>query len=281
MPIVIKTRREIDAMRRSGQVAGIILNAMRRAAVAGASTASLDQLARDLMIRHSAVSLSRNYPTYKDGEGFPGFTCISVNDVVVHGIPGGRTLRDGDIVTLDVALRHEGYCCDTAITVPIGAISGQKQKLLDVTRRTLDLAVEHMKPGRKWTDIARLMQHYVESNGFSVVREFVGHGIGREMHEDPKVPNFVTVDQLRGDFKLRPGMTLAVEPMVVAGRRDVHMLDDGWTVVTEDCQPSAHFEHTVAVTDAGVEILTDGIGPLGDVSAKSTAASAVRHNAHA
>jgi methionyl aminopeptidase len=262
MPIVIKTRREMDAMRRAGQIAHEIMYAMKRAAVAGVTTLALDQLARDSMIRHGAVSLSRNYPTYKDGEGFPGFTCISVNEVVVHGIPGGRLLRDGDVVTLDVALRNEGYCCDTAITVPIGGISPQKQKLLDVTRRTLDLAIEHMKPGKKWTDIARLMQHYVESNGFSVVREFVGHGIGRQMHEDPKVPNFVTVDQLRGDFKLRPGMTLAVEPMVVAGRRDVHMLDDGWTVVTEDSQSAAHFEHTVAVTEVGVEILTDGSPPV-------------------
>ncbi|HEX8522982.1 MAG TPA: type I methionyl aminopeptidase [Tepidisphaeraceae bacterium] len=261
MPIIIKTRRELDAMRRAGQVAHQIMYAMKRAAVPGVTTSSLDQLARDLMIRHGAVSLSRNYPTYKDGEGFPGFTCISVNEVVVHGIPGGRLLREGDVVTLDVALRYEGYCSDTAITVPIGPINPQRQKLLDITRRTLDVAIEHMKPGRKWTDIARLMQHFVESNGFSVVREFVGHGIGRQMHEDPKVPNFVTVDQLRGDFKLRPGMTLAVEPMVVAGRRDVQMLDDGWTVVTEDSQPAAHFEHTVAVTEVGVEILTDGNPP--------------------
>jgi methionyl aminopeptidase len=261
MPIVIKTRREIDGMRRAGQVAAQIMLAMKQAAAVGVSTLSLDQLARDMMIRSGAVSLSRNYPTYKEGEGFPGFTCISVNEVVVHGIPGGRLLREGDIVTLDVALKYEGYCCDTAITVPIGRISPQRQKLLDVTRRTLDLAIEHMKPEKRWSDIARLMQHYVESNGFSVVREFVGHGIGRDMHEDPKVPNFVTIDQLRGDFKLRPGMTLAVEPMVVAGRRDVHMLDDGWTVVTEDSQPSAHFEHTVAVTEVGVEIVTDGTGP--------------------
>lgn len=276
MPIVIKTRREIDAMRRSGRIAWEILNAMKQAAVAGATTARLDQLARDLLIRHGAVSLSRNYPTYKEGEGFPGFTCVSVNEVVVHGIPGGRALRDGDIVTLDLALRYDGYCCDTAVSVPVGAISSQKQKLLDVTHRTLDLAIEHMKPGRKWADIARLMQHYVESNGFSVVREFVGHGIGRQMHEDPKVPNFVTVDQLRGDFKLRPGMTLAVEPMVVAGRRDVHMLEDGWTVVTEDSQPAAHFEHTVAVTDVGVEILTDGAAPAGEARVNSATASVSR-----
>ena len=261
MAIVIKSRREIDGMRRAGQVANEIMLAMKDAAVVGATTLSIDQIARDMMIRRGAVSLSRNYPTYKDGEGFPGFTCISVNEVVVHGIPGGRQLREGDIVTLDVALKYEGYCCDTAITVPIGKITPQRQRLLDVTTRTLDLAIEHMKPGKKWSDVARLMQHYVESNGFSVVREFVGHGIGRAMHEDPKVPNFVTVEQLRGDFKLRPGMTLAVEPMVVAGRRDVQALEDGWTMVTEDGQPAAHFEHTVAVTDVGVEIVTDGTGP--------------------
>ena len=137
------------------------------------------------------------------------------------------------------------------------------QKLLDVTKQTLFLAIENMKPGRKWSDIARLMQYNIEKNGFSVVREFVGHGIGRTMHEDPKVANFVTGEQLRGDFILRPGMTLAVEPMVVMGRRQVKMLDDGWTVVTKDGQPAAHYEHTVAVTEVGADVLTDGRPPWG------------------
>lgn len=136
------------------------------------------------------------------------------------------------------------------------------QKLLDVTRETLVLAVQNIRPGRKWSDIARLMQWHVEHSGFGVVREFVGHGIGRSMHEEPKVPNFVTQEQLRGDFKLRPGMTLAVEPMVVMGRRDVALLDDQWTVVTEDRAAAAHFEHTVAVTENGVDVLTDGRVPF-------------------
>ena len=140
----------------------------------------------------------------------------------------------------------------------VGKISPQNQRLLDVTKHTLALAIQNMKPGRKWSDIARLMQHYVERHGYSVVREFVGHGIGRSMHEEPKVPNFVTFEQLRGDFLLRAGMTLAVEPMVVAGRRDVQLLKDGWTVVTEDGHRAAHFEHTVAVTSNGVDILTNG-----------------------
>jgi len=271
MPIIIKTRREIELMRQAGALTHEIISAMRRAAKPGASTGELDQIARDLMIQRGAVSLSRNYPTYKEGEGFPGYTCISVNEVVVHGIPGRRILKDGDVVTLDVALSLEGYCCDSATTVAIGPISPGKQKLLDITRRTLELAIEHMQPGKRWSDIARLMQHYVESNGFSVVREFVGHGIGRSMHEDPKVPNFVTLEQLRGDFKLRPGMTLAVEPMVVAGRRDVHMLEDGWTVITDDGHSAAHFEHTVAVSETGVEILSDGVMPPAPVVTSSSA----------
>ncbi len=137
------------------------------------------------------------------------------------------------------------------------------QKLLDVTRETLELAIKHIKPNRKWTEVARLMQYHVERNGFSVVREFVGHGVGRAMHEDPKVPNFVTQEHLRGDFKLRPGMTIAVEPMVTMGRREVDLLSDGWTVVTHDRMPAAHFEHTVAVTEFGADVLSDGRVPAG------------------
>jgi len=258
MPIILKTRREIEMMRKAGLIANRILHMMREAAVVGVSTLQLDMLARDEMDKVGAIALSRNYPTYKEGEGFPGYTCISVNEEVVHGIPGPRQLKEADVVTLDLAMSHEGYCADTAITVPVGKVSPVARKLLDVTRQTLDLALEHMKPGRKWSDIARLMQHNVESQGFSVVREFVGHGIGRSMHEDPKVPNFVTFEQLRGDFELRPGMTLAVEPMVVAGRRDVKLLADQWTVITEDRLPAAHFEHTVAITSTGIDVLTDG-----------------------
>jgi len=261
MPIVLKTRREIEMMRRTSQVGRDVLAKMHRAAVPGVSTGALDELARDELEKVGGIALSKNYPTYKAGEGFPGYTCISVNEEVVHGIPGKRTLREGDIVTLDLALSLEGYCSDVAITVGVGRISPQHQRLLDVTKHTLALAIQNMKPGRKWSDIARLMQHYVERHGYSVIREFVGHGIGRSMHEDPKVPNFVSFEQLRGDFLLRAGMTLAVEPMVAAGRRDVQLLKDGWTVVTEDNQRAAHFEHTVAVTSNGVDILTDGQEP--------------------
>jgi methionyl aminopeptidase len=261
MPIILKSRHDIEMMRQAGQVGCNILAAMRQAAVAGITTAELDELARIELDKVGGIALSKNYPTYKPGEGFPGYTCISVNEQVVHGVPGRRKLESGDVVTLDLALSLDGFCCDTATTVPIGKINPTAQKLLDITRQTLMLAIQNIKPGRRWSNIARLMQHYVESNGFSVVREFVGHGIGRSMHEDPKVPNFVTAEQLRGDFELRPGMTLAVEPMVVAGRRDVRLLDDQWTVVTEDGRPAAHFEHTIAITREGVDVLTDGRAP--------------------
>ena len=262
MAIVLKSRNDIERMRRAGHAACHILAKMRAAVAPGVTTLELDELARDEMDKVGAISGSKNYPSYKPGEGFPGYTCISVNDEVVHGIPGGRALKNGDVVTLDVALSLDGFCCDTASTVPVGTIGALQQKLLDVTRQTLVLAIEHIKPGKRWSEIARLMQYNVERNGFSVVREFVGHGIGRQMHEDPKVPNFVTGEQLRGDFKLRPGMTIAVEPMVVAGRRDVQVLPDQWTMVTEDGSPAAHYEHTVAVTDVGVDILTDGRVPF-------------------
>lgn len=245
-------------MRKAGRVAHDILQKMKAAATAGVTTGQLDELARVELEKAGATSASKNYPTYKPGEGFPGYTCISVNEEVVHGIPGPRVLKDGDVVKIDLGLILNGYCGDTATTIAIGAISPRVQKLLDVTAETLQLAIQNIRPGKKWSDVARLMQWNVEKNGFSVVREFVGHGVGRSMHEDPKVPNFVTPEQLRGDFKLKTGTTIAVEPMVVMGRRDVVLLEDQWTVVTQDHQPAAHFEHTLAVTEDGVEVLTDG-----------------------
>lgn len=261
MPIILKSRRELDMMRQAGVVAHRILNLMCAAAVPGVTTGELDELARIELEKAGATSPSKNYPTYKPGEGFPGYTCISVNEEVVHGIPGPRVLTEGDIVKIDMALSLNGYCADTARTVAVGQIHPKVQKLLDVTKEALELAIENTKPGRKWSDVARLIQWHIERHGYSVVREFVGHGVGRSMHEDPKVPNFVTPEQLRGDFKLKPGTTIAVEPMVVMGRRDVEMLKDGWTIVTKDGLPAAHFEHTVAVTETGAEVLTDGRPP--------------------
>ncbi len=274
MPTVLKTRREIEVIRNAGRIGHDILQKMRAAAVAGVTTGELDELVAYELALVGGRGMSRNYPTYREGEGFPGHSCISINEEVVHGIPGDRRLRDGDVVTLDLALKVDGYCCDTAITVPIGSVHPKMQKLLDVTRETLELAIKHIKPNKKWTEVARLMQYHVERNGFSVVREFVGHGVGRSMHEDPKVPNFVTQEHLRGDFKLRPGMTLAVEPMVTMGRREVDLLSDGWTVVTHDRMPAAHFEHTIAVTEHGADVLSDGRFPTVAVPATTAVRTA-------
>jgi methionyl aminopeptidase len=261
MAVILKSRREIEMMRATGQVGHEILEKMRQAVAPGVSTFELNEIARIELDRHNAIGMSKNYPTYKAGEGYPAETCISVNEEVVHGIPGGRTLKEGDVVTLDLALKKDAYCADMAITVAVGRISPAVQRLLDVTRQTLEMGLSNIKPGRRWSDIARLMQYNVERSGYSVVREFVGHGVGRIMHEDPKVPNFVTAEQLRGDFRLKPGMTIAVEPMVAMGRREVEMLEDNWTVVTADGRAAAHFEHTIAVTETGVDVLTDGRVP--------------------
>jgi methionyl aminopeptidase len=258
MPIVLKSRREIEMMRQAGRVLMPIIEKMRAACTIGTTTREIDEIARVEIEKAGAISPIKNYPSGKPNEGFPGYTCISINEEVVHGIPGPRKLKDGDIVKIDAAIILNGYCADTATTVVVGKITPKVQKLLDVTKQTLELAIQNIKPDKKWSDVARLIQWNVERHGFSVVREFVGHGVGRSMHEEPKVPNFVTPEQLRGDFKLKVGTTFAVEPMVVMGRREVVLLDDQWTVVTEDRQPAAHFEHTVAVTETGCEILTTG-----------------------
>ena len=258
MSIILKSRREIEMMRRAGNLAHEITYRMVGAVAAGVTTRDLDEIARVMMQQAGATSGSLNYPTYKPGEGYPGWTCLSVNEEVVHGVPDKRQLKDGDIITVDVALKLDGYCADMATTVAVGKISHPVQKLLDVTKGTLDLALQMCKPGLRWSEIARAMQKHVEKAGFSVVREFVGHGVGRLMHEDPKVPNFVAAEQAKGDFVLRPGMTFAIEPMVAMGRRDVLMLPDGWTVVTEDRRPAAHFEHTVGITETGADVLTLG-----------------------
>ena len=258
MPILIKSRQEVEKMRRAGKIATDALKKMQAAAKPGITTAELNEIARKSFDDAGAVAMTKNYPTYKPGEGYPAETCISVNEEIVHGIPGPRKLKNGDIVTLDVTPTIDGYCADTAVTIAIGDVPPHVQKLLTVTKEALDLALSHIKPGKLWSEIARLVQHKVESSGFNVVREFVGHGVGKKMHEDPKVPNFVTAEQLRSDFKLRAGMTLAIEPMVVMGHREVLQLEDNWTIITADRSFAAHFEHTIAVTDTGVDVLTDG-----------------------
>lgn len=259
MKILLKSRREIELMRLAGRTVCRALARARETARAGMTTLELDRIVHDTYASAGGQGLFKWYPTYEPGKGFPGNTCISVNDEVVHGIPGSRVLKDGDVVSVDCGIRLGGYCGDSATTIAIGTIAPEHQRLLEVTQETLNLAIREIRPGRKWSDVARKMQEYVESNGMSCVREFVGHGIGTRMHEDPKVPNFVSDDfKKRGDFYLQAGMTIAVEPMVILGHPEVVVLDDHWTVVSKDNTPAAHFEHTIAVTATGADVLTDG-----------------------
>lgn len=261
MKIPLKSRRDIELMRAAGRVVHKALLRAQEAARPGMTTLELDRLVYDSYTTAGAYGLFKWYPTYRPGKGFPGNTCISINDEVVHGIPDSkRIIQDGDIVSVDCGVRLGGYCGDAALTVLVGKVDPQYTRLCQVTQEALDLAIRLIRPGLWWSDIARQMQTLVEQAGFSCVREFVGHGIGQAMHEDPKVPNFVApgYPQGRMDFCLQPGMTIAVEPMVILGKPDVRVLSDGWTVVTADHTPAAHYEHTIAVTATGSDILTDG-----------------------
>ncbi len=263
--IILKSRREIELMRATGFHAHRILRAMADVVTPGIATRDVHAVCSIELASIGAIGLSKNYPTYRPGDGYPAECCISVNEEVVHGIPGKRRLQEGDVVTLDLAMQLGEYCADTAITVGVGHLDGPRQKLLDYTRKTLDLAIREIRPGLRWSDIAAKMQRMAEEQGYGVVQEFVGHGIGRTMHEDPKVPNFTNAEQRKGDFIIRKGMTFAVEPMLVIGKRKVKTLRDGWTVVTKSGNPACHFEHTVAITDDGCDVLTDGSKPALDV----------------
>ncbi len=259
MKIALKSRSEIDQMRAAGRLVFQTLQRCREAVCPGITTESLDQIALATFTAAGGEGLFKNYPTYEPGKGFPGNTCISVNEEVVHGIPGPRVLMGGDVVSVDCGIRVQGWCGDSAITVGVGSISPENQKLIRVAEETLQIAIDTIRPGMPWSAVARKMQAHVEGNGFACVREFVGHGIGRRMHEDPKVPNFTSREFERvGDFYLQAGMVLAVEPMVIAGKADVVVLDDGWTVISKDGTAAAHVEHTLAVTPGGCEVLTNG-----------------------
>jgi methionyl aminopeptidase len=245
--VLRKSSAQITLMRRAGRVVAEMHEACTRAAKPGATTADLDAAARDVLERRSARS---NFLGY---HGFPAVACISPNEVVVHGIPDGRVLEEGDIVSIDCGAIVEGWHADAAITVAVGEIDEPSRRLIDVTSASLEAAVGAVAAGNRLGDIGAAVQRVVETAGFSVVREYVGHGIGTAMHEEPDVPNYGAPG--RG-LKLREGMVLAIEPMVNAGRAGTVTLDDGWTVVTADGTRSAHFEHTVALTDAGPEVLT-------------------------
>ena len=245
--IKIKTGDEMKLMRSACAVAAEILEEIGAFVKPGVTTRQMDEFAAAQINARGAKSAFLGYRKY------PCHTCMSVNDEVVHGLATERELHFGDIVSVDVGVRHNGFIGDNARTFAVGGCGVLAQRLLDVTEQSLYLGIAAARPGNRVTDISRAVQDYVEGNGFSVVREFVGHGVGRTMHEEPQVPNFV---DRKMDDKLKPGMTIAIEPMVNAGRPEVKILKDGWTVVTQDGSLSAHFEHTVLVTDGEPEILT-------------------------
>ncbi len=235
-------------MREAGRVVARVLEALRDAARPGVSTADLDDLAAEITRKAGAKA------SFKGFRGYPASLCASINEVIVHGIPSRkRKLREGDIIGLDFGAIVDGYHGDSAITVPVGQVSQEAQSLIDVTRRCLELAIEQARKGNRLHDIGAAVQGHAEANGYSVVRDFVGHGIGRRMHEDPQVPNYGPAGE---GMRLRAGMVLAIEPMVNVGTREVEVLDDDWTAVTADGKLSAHFEHTVAITEDGPVILT-------------------------
>ncbi len=258
MGVILKSPEQIERMRAAGRVVRKVLQHCQELCKPGVTTRLIDEEALKVITAHGARGLFKNYPTYKPGEGFPANLCISVNEVVVHGIANGTTLKDGDIVGIDCGVELDGWCGDAATTIMVGNVSPEVRRLCEVTRKVLDLAIANIRPGRRWSQVARVMQTFAEAQGYSVVRDFVGHGIGQKMHEDPKVPNFVSRDLLRHDIELRQGVVIAVEPMCNMGVKDVLTLEDGWTVVTVDRKPSAHYEHTLAVTSTGCDILTDG-----------------------
>lgn len=234
-------------MRRAGKVVAEMHEACREAAKPGATTADLDRVAREVLERRGARS------NFLDYHGYPAVICTSPNDVIVHGIPGDYVLEEGDILSIDCGAIIEGYHGDAAFTMPIGAVTKQAQRLIEVTERSLWAAIDQMEDGKRLSDIGHAVQTVAEAAGFSIVREYVGHAIGTAMHEEPQVPNYGPPG--RG-LKLRPGMVFAVEPMVNAGGPGTRLLDDGWTVVTADGSLSCHVEHTIAITDNGPEVLT-------------------------
>ncbi|MGZ3494267.1 MAG: type I methionyl aminopeptidase [Thermodesulfobacteriota bacterium] len=245
--IIIKSPREIEQLKRSNAIVAEVFGKLKGMIVPGVTTRELDQIAEDY------IRLKGARPAFKGYRGFPASLCTSINEEVVHGIPGQRRLQEGDIIGLDVGVNYQGYFGDAAITFPVGEVDVEAKRLLEVTEKALYIGIEKAKVGNRLFDISYAIQKWVESHGFSVVRDFVGHGIGRELHEDPQVPNFGAPHQ---GPRLEKGMVFSLEPMVNEGAYEVRVLSDGWTVVTADGKRSAHFEHTIALTENGAEILS-------------------------
>lgn len=251
--ITLKSRREIERMRQAGLLVTEAHRLIASMIRPGVTTGEIDQAVENLFLEHDAIPLFKGVP---GPVPFPAVCCMSVNDEVVHGIPGDRVLQEGDIIAVDTGCKLNGWCGDSAWSYAVGEVDAEKKKLLEVGEDALYLAIEEMKYARWWSEVAGKLEAFIHSHGYSSVEEFVGHGIGREMHEDPQVPHYVDDETYEKDFELKPGLVLAIEPMVNAGTKDVHVAEDHWTVHTADGRPSVHFEHTVAMTSDGPVILT-------------------------
>ncbi len=250
----LKSPREIGLMRESGKIVAEALRLCRDKVKPGVTTGEIDAAVEALFTRYNAQPLFKGYPGSR--VPFPAVTCISVNEQVVHGIPGPRVIRDGDLVKVDTACKLNGWCADAAISIPVGNVRPQWRRLVEIGEQVLEVAIREMLVRHWWSEVAAKMQHTAEQAGFSVVHQYVGHGIGRIMHEHPQVPNFVSRDMRKQNFKLEEGLVLAVEPMVNMGRAETMTLRDYWTVVTRDGLPSVHVEHTLAVTKEGIVVIT-------------------------
>lgn len=245
--IICKTPRELEVMRTAGKIVALTHQELKNYIKPGITTKELDAIAEKFIKQHDAI------PSFKGYNGFTGSICASVNEELVHGIPGDKILKNGDIISIDIGAKYNGYHGDSAWTYAVGDISEENQKLLDVTEQSLNKGLEEAKPGVRLSNISHAIQTHVESYDFSIVREYVGHGVGQDLHEDPQIPHFGPPNK---GPRLKPGMVLAIEPMVNAGKRYVRTLPDNWTVVTTDGKMCAHFEHTIAIVETGYEILT-------------------------
>ncbi len=245
--IILKSSREIDQLKRANAIVAEVFRELRGMVVPGITTRELDRMAEAIILSKGAL------PAFKGYRNYPATLCVSINEEVVHGIPGPRKLKEGDIVSIDVGVNLNGYFGDAAITLPVGKVDEEAMRLMAVTEKALYIGIELARVGNRLYDISHGIQTWVEANGFSVVREFVGHGIGKSLHEEPQVPNFGSPGQ---GPRLEKGMVFALEPMVNEGTYEVRILSDGWTVVTADGKRSAHFEHTIAITDGKAEILS-------------------------
>lgn len=245
--IPLKSEKDLEMMRKAGKILARIMQKLQKFIARGISTNQINQLAEELILQENTM------PAFKGYKGFPTSICTSVNEEIVHGLPSQRVLKEGDIISLDLGINYDGYFSDIAITLSIGQVDSRTKKLIEVTKKALSEGIKQARMGNYLSNISYTVQDYVERYGFSVVRQFVGHGIGKNLHEEPEIPNFGRPNQ--GPI-LKKGMVLAIEPMVNMGTWESEILDNGWTAVTKDGMPSAHFEHTVAITENGPEILT-------------------------